>query len=71
MTAITASRSVAGTTTFERSLLRASTALDTFVSHRLARRTGADYRSAAATQAAAAAKRGAAEAYATVGMLPR
>jgi hypothetical protein len=71
MTAISAPRISAGTTTFERSLLRASTALDQYVSHRLERRSAAEERQAAAVRTSAAAARGAAEAHAAMGMLPR
>ena len=71
MTAISAPRVSVGTTPFERSLLRAATALDHFVSHRLERRSGADERRAAAVRTTAASVRGAAEAHAAMGMLPR
>ena len=71
MTAISAPRISAGTTTFERSLLRASTALDQYVSHRLERRSGAEERRVAALRSAVASARGAAEAHAAIGMLPR
>jgi len=71
MTAISAPRVSAGTTTFERSLLRAASALDHYVSLRLERRSGAEYRRAAAAQSVAAAVRGAAQAHGSIGMLPR
>ena len=60
MTAISAPRVSAGTTTFERSLLRAATALDQYVSHRLERRSSAEERKAAAVRSSAASARGAA-----------
>ena len=71
MTAITAPRVSVGITPFERSLLRASSALDQYVSHRLERRSGAEERKADAVRSGAASTRGAAEAHAAMGMLPR
>ena len=71
MTTISAPRVSVGITPFERSLLRAATALDQYVSHRLERRSGADERRAAAVRASAASTRSAAEAHAAMGMLPR
>ena len=71
MTAISAPRLSVGTTPFERSLLRAATALDHFVSHRLERRSGAEERGVAALRSTVAATRGAAEAHAAMGMQPR
>ena len=71
MTAISAPRVSVGTTPFERSLLRAATALDHFVSHRLERRSSAEERNAAAARSSAASVRNAAEAHAVMGMLPR
>ena len=71
MTAISAPRVSVGTTPFERSLLRAATALDQYVSHRLERRSSTEERNAAAVRTSAASARGAAEAHAVMGMLPR
>ena len=71
MTAISAPRISAGVTPFERSLLRAASALDQFVSHRLERRAGAEERKAAAVRSSTASARSAAEAHAAWGMLPR
>jgi hypothetical protein len=71
MTAITAPRTVAGTTSFERTLLRAASALDQFVLHRLERRSAPDARSAAAARSVVASARDAAEAHAAMGMMPR
>jgi len=71
MTAISAPRTSAGITPFERSLLRAATALDGYVSHRLDRRASVEYRRAAAAQAATIAIRDAAQAHGAIGLLPR
>ncbi|WP_106814058.1 hypothetical protein [Microbacterium timonense] len=59
------------TTRFERALLRAASALDAYVLTRLERRDAAARRDALAAEAAATGARRAAEALASVGMLPR
>ena len=71
MTAISAPRTSAGVTPFERSLLQAASALDAFVTHRLVRRASTEYRSAAAAQSRATAVRDAAQAHGAIGILPR
>jgi len=71
MTAISAPRAYAGTTFFERSLLRMASSLDQFVSQRLELRSSAEARRVAAAQAAVASARDAAHAHAAMGMLPR
>lgn len=71
MTAISAPRTSAGITPFERSLLRASSAMDRFVGQRLERRASAGYRRATAAQSSSVAVRDAAQAGAAIGLLPR
>ena len=71
MTAISAPRTSAGITPFERSLLRAASTLDAFVTHRLTRRASAEYRRATAVQSGAVAIRDAAQAHGAIGLLPR
>ena len=71
MTAISAPRALTRATPFERTLLRAASALDLFVAARLERRGGAAHRRAVEAQTAAAADRRAAEARGAIGMLPR
>lgn len=71
MTTLSASRAGVAVTTFEGILLRAASALEHFASERLERRGGDAYRRAAQTQAAGEAARGAAQAHAAIGMIPR
>lgn len=71
MTTISASRARVAMTPFESALLRAASALDSFVSGRLERRSGTAYRRAAAAQASGAAARDAAQARGALGILPR
>lgn len=71
MTAISAPRTSAGVTLFERSLLHAASVLDSFVQHRLARRASDEYRRATAVQSSTVAVRDAAQAHGAIGMLPR
>jgi hypothetical protein len=71
MTAISAPRTSAGITPFERSLLRAASAMDQFVVRRLDRRASSEYRRAADVQTATAAVRQAAQARGAIGLLPR
>jgi len=67
----TVRRAAAPITPFESAVLRAAGALNTFVSHRLARRADAAERDAAAAWDAAASARQSAEAHAAMGMIPR
>jgi len=76
MTTITAhhvvsSHTAARTTAFERALLQAASILDAFVAARLVRRSDAARRQAMTAQDAATRTRGAAEARAALGLLPR
>jgi hypothetical protein len=71
MTAISAPRTSAGITTFERSLLRTASAMDRFVVQRLERRASAEYHRAAAVQSATVLARDAAQARGAMGLLPR
>ena len=71
MTAISAPRISAGTTPFERSLLRTSSALDGFVVRRLERRASVEYRRADDVQSARVSARDAAQARGAMGLLPR
>ena len=71
MIAISAPRTSAGITPFERSLLRTSWALDGFVVRRLARRASVEYRRAADVQSARVSARDAAQARGAMGLLPR
>lgn len=75
MTALTTIRPpargpVARTTTIDRALLLAASALDAFVARRVGRRASAEHRRALAAQAAAASARSTAQALGAVGMLP-
>ena len=58
-------------TRFDRALLRAASALDSFVLARLERRAGDGPRRVLAAQAAAAERRRNAEACGSIGLLPR
>jgi len=71
MTAVTAARTATRATPFERTLLRAASALDEFVAARVERRGGAEYRRAAEAQSGVVAVRRSAEARGVIGMLPR
>jgi hypothetical protein len=75
MTAITASQAVVRpaprVTGFERTLLRAASALDLFVAGRVARRGDAEYRRAVLEQSVGALARSDAQARAAIGILPR
>lgn len=71
MSAITAHRAGARTTPLERTLLRAASALDSFVEGRLARRTAVEHRRTIALQDDAARARRTAEALGALGMPPR
>lgn len=75
MTAISATShstsSFAASTRFDRALLRAASALDGFVSARLATRAGAEHRRARETEDSADTARRAAQALASIGILPR
>lgn len=62
---------VARTTPFERALLRAASAIDSFVVARFERRTGGAGLRAAATQDAVDRSRREAEARGAIGILPR
>jgi len=56
---------------FERALLHAASALDSFVTVRLESRSGAVHRRLIEAQSAASALRGQAEARGAIGLLPR
>ena len=71
MTAISAARTSTRATPFERTLLRAASALDDIVAARIERRGGAEYRRAAEAQSAVVAVRSSAEARGAIGVLPR
>jgi hypothetical protein len=71
MTAISAPRTSAGITPFERSLLRTAAVLDGFVVRRLDRRASVEYRRAAQVQSAMVLSRDAAQAGGAIGLLPR
>jgi len=76
MTTITAGELAArgfetSATRFDRTLLRAASALDAYAVARVVRRSGAEQRRAQATQAAASDTRRDAGALAATGMLPR
>lgn len=76
MTAITAgelptSELEASATAFDRTLLRAASALDAYVLHRVQRRRGSQPGRALTAQTAAGDARRHAEALAAIGMLPR
>jgi hypothetical protein len=71
MTALPSPQRLTGATSFERTLLRAASALDGFVLSRLALRSTLEYRRAQEAQGAGASARGAAIALGAIGMMPR
>lgn len=69
--AIVAPALVARSTRLDRTLLRAASALDSFVVARLERRAGGESRRALAAQTTATQRRREAEARGAIGLLPR
>ena len=70
MTALPSPQRLTGATSFERTLLRAASALDRFVRSRLATRSAHEYRRAQEAQGAGASDRSAAVARGAIGMMP-
>jgi hypothetical protein len=71
MTAISTPSVGTRVTPFERTLLRASAAIEHYVALRLERRAGVESRRATSAQAAAVIARDAAQARGAIGILPR